>query len=163
MHELAKKNKYIGLLFMKISPEYFKLGKDGIHQVSEGHARDLAKFGSLFLHRGQWNGKQIIPATWVESSTRRQFRFRPRTGADSTGQFGYGHLWWYNCLPTPAGLIEARTAIGNGQQRIFVLPGLDMVVMRGITLVPRRGVEVEVTRRREARRPPVEAAAASLP
>ena len=90
--------------------------------------RDLAKFGSLFLHGGQWNGKQIIPATWVESSTRRQFRFRPRAGADSTGQFGYGHFWWYNCYPTPAGLIEARTAVGNGQQRIFVMPGLDMVV-----------------------------------
>src|SRR5918995_755874 len=39
--------------------------------------RDLAKFGSLFLHGGQWNGKQIIPSAWVESSTRRQFRFRP--------------------------------------------------------------------------------------
>jgi CubicO group peptidase (beta-lactamase class C family) len=58
----------------------------------------------------------------------RHFRFRPRTGADSTGQFGYGHFWWYNCYPTPAGLIEARTAVGNGQQRIFVLPGLDMAV-----------------------------------
>jgi len=91
-------------------------------------ARDLAKFGSLFLHRGQWNGKQVLPAQWVESSTRRHFRFRPRAGADSTGQFGYGHFWWYNCYPSPAGLIEARTAIGNGQQRIFVLPGLDMSV-----------------------------------
>ena len=90
--------------------------------------RDLAKFGSLFLHRGQWNGKQIIPVPWVESSTRRHFRFRPRAGADSAGQFGYGHFWWYNCFPTPAGLVEARTAVGNGQQRIFVLPGLDMAV-----------------------------------
>ena len=91
-------------------------------------ARDLAKFGSLFLHGGQWNGKQVIPARWVESSTCRHFKFRPRQGADSTGQFGYGHFWWYNCYPTPMGLIEARTAVGNGQQRIFVLPGLDMVV-----------------------------------
>ena len=90
--------------------------------------RDLAKFGSLFLHGGRWNGTQVIPARWVESSTRRHFKFRERTGADSTGQFGYGHFWWYNCYPTPMGLVEARTAIGNGQQRIFVLPGLDMVV-----------------------------------
>ena len=50
MHELAKKNKYIGLLFMKISPEYFKLGKEGIHQVSKGHARDLAKFAKQLEH-----------------------------------------------------------------------------------------------------------------
>jgi CubicO group peptidase (beta-lactamase class C family) len=91
-------------------------------------ARDLAKFGSLYLHAGQWNGKQIIPAEWVRTSTRRQFRFRPRTGSDAGGEFGYSYFWWYNCYPTAAGLIEARTAVGNGQQRIFVLSGLDMVV-----------------------------------
>lgn len=91
-------------------------------------ARDLAKIGSLYLNGGKWNGKQIIPASWVELSTRRQFRFRPRTGADAGGEFGYGYFWWYNCYPSAAGLIEARTAVGNGQQRIFVLPRLNMVV-----------------------------------
>ena len=91
-------------------------------------ARDMAKFGSLFLHGGKWNGKQIIPARWVENSTRRLFKFRLEPGEDPSSQFGYGHFWWYNCYPTPMGLVEARTAIGNGQQRIFVLPGLDMVV-----------------------------------
>lgn len=90
--------------------------------------RDLAKFGSLYLHGGQWNGKQVIPADWVQLSTRRHFRFRPRTGPDAGGEFGYSYFWWYNCYPTSNGLIEARTAVGNGQQRIFVLPGLDMVV-----------------------------------
>ena len=91
-------------------------------------ARDLAKFGSLYLHGGKWNGKQIIPASWTELSTRRHFRFRPRTGPDAGGEFGYGYFWWYSCYPSASGLIEARTAVGNGQQRIFVLPGLDMVV-----------------------------------
>jgi CubicO group peptidase (beta-lactamase class C family) len=91
-------------------------------------ARDAAKFGSVFLHGGKWNGKQLIPNGWTELSTRRHFRFRPRTGADASGEFGYGYFWWYNCYPSAAGLIEARTAIGNGQQRVFVLPGLDMVV-----------------------------------
>lgn len=91
-------------------------------------ARDLAKIGSLFLHGGKWNGKQVIPAEWVEQSTRRFFRFRPRTGNDAGGEFGYSYFWWYSCYPSPAGLIEARTAVGNGQQRVFVLPGLNMVV-----------------------------------
>jgi len=91
-------------------------------------ARDLAKFGSLYLHNGQWNGTQVIPADWVDLSTRRHFRFRPRTGIDEGGEFGYAYFWWYSCYPTSHGLVEARTAIGNGQQRIFVLPGLDMVV-----------------------------------
>jgi CubicO group peptidase (beta-lactamase class C family) len=91
-------------------------------------ARDVAKFGSLYLHGGRWNGRQVIPADWVDASTRRQFRFRPRQGADSSGQFGYGYFWWYYCYPTASELVEARTAVGNGQQRVFVLPGLDMVV-----------------------------------
>lgn len=91
-------------------------------------ARDLAKFGSLYLHAGRWNGTQVIPADWIQASTRRHFRFRPRTGPDASGQFGYAYFWWYSCYPTEGGLVEARTALGNGQQRIFVLPGLDMVV-----------------------------------
>lgn len=90
--------------------------------------RDLAKVGSLYLHGGRWNGKQVIPEDWVERSTRRHFRFRPRTGSDAGGEFGYSYFWWYNCYPTAAGVIEARAAVGNGQQRIYVLPGLDMVV-----------------------------------
>jgi CubicO group peptidase (beta-lactamase class C family) len=90
--------------------------------------RDLAKFGSLYLHGGRWNGKQVLPARWVDESTRRHFMFRRRPGPNSTGEFGYSYFWWYNCYPTSAGLIEARTAVGNGQQRIFVLPGMDMVV-----------------------------------
>ena len=90
--------------------------------------RDVAKVGSLYLHSGRWNGTQIIPADWVDASTRRQFRFRSQGSRPAGGEYGYAYFWWYNCYPTPAGLIEARTAIGNGQQRIFVLPGLDMVV-----------------------------------
>ena len=91
-------------------------------------ARDIAKFGSLYLHGGKWNGKQVIPGSWIELSTRRHFRFRPRSGPDAGGEFGYAYFWWYSCYPSAAGLIEARTAVGNGQQRVFVLPGLDMVV-----------------------------------
>ncbi len=90
--------------------------------------RDLAKFGSLYLHGGRWNSKQVVPEDWVARSTRRQFRFPPPSGADKSGEFGYGYFWWYNCYPTSAGPVEARTAVGNGQQRVFVLPGLDMVV-----------------------------------
>lgn len=95
--------------------------------------RDLARFGSLYLHGGEWNGKQVIPRSWIDLSTRRHFRFgqspaRDRAGARAGGEFGYGYFWWYSCYPSAAGLIEARTAVGNGQQRIFVLPGLNMVV-----------------------------------
>jgi len=90
--------------------------------------RDAAKVGSLYLNAGKWNGKQVIPASWIDLSTRRHFKFRPRTGWDAGGEFGYSYFWWYSCYPSARGLIEARTAVGNGQQRMFVLRGLDMVV-----------------------------------
>ena len=97
--------------------------------------RDVAKIGSLYLHSGQWNGRRVLPADWVERSTRRQFRFaresgrdRPGAAPEKVGAFGYGYFWWYSCYPASRGLVEARTAVGNGQQRIFVLPGFDMVV-----------------------------------
>ena len=97
--------------------------------------RDLAKFGSLFLNDGQWNGRQVVPAEWVQRSTSRHFPFgaaagrdRLRTGPGAEGEFGYAYFWWYSCHPTPRGLVEARTAVGNGQQRVIILPGLDLVV-----------------------------------
>ena len=85
-------------------------------------ARDLAKFGSLYLHGGRWNGKQILDAEWVERSTRRHVPLNSKSAA------GYGYFWWYNCHASDRGEIEVRAAVGNGQQRVFVLPGLKMVV-----------------------------------
>jgi chlorite dismutase len=72
MHELAEKNKYIGFLFMRISPEYFALGKDGIHEVSAAHARDLAKFAKKLTHvvtsgvNGRYDQVTIVEADSLE-------------------------------------------------------------------------------------------------
>jgi hypothetical protein len=72
MHQLAAKNKYIGLLFMKISPEYFALGRKGIHEVSAEHAADLAKFSDLLTHvvcsglNGKFDQVTIIEADTLE-------------------------------------------------------------------------------------------------
>jgi len=88
--------------------------------------RDLAKFGSLYLHAGRWNGKQVVPADWIDLSTRRHVRVPLPPGAE--GDLGYGYFWWYGCNPTPLGLTEVRFAVGNGPQRVVVYPGLKMAV-----------------------------------
>ncbi len=88
--------------------------------------RDLAKFGSLYLHQGKWNGKQVLPAAWVRDSTARHIQLPTPVSAFGTG--GYGYQWWHTCLRTSAGIFEMPTAVGNGQQRIYVLRDLDMVV-----------------------------------
>ncbi|WP_210768271.1 hypothetical protein [Cellulomonas humilata] len=72
MHRLAAKNKYVGFLFMKISPEYFALGRKGIHEVSVSHADDLSKFSDLLTHvvtsglNGKYDQITIVEADTLE-------------------------------------------------------------------------------------------------
>src|SRR5262249_10623040 len=46
---------------------------------------DLAKLALLYLHDGDWNGRQIVPASWVEQST---------IDHVADPQYEYGYLWW---------------------------------------------------------------------
>jgi CubicO group peptidase (beta-lactamase class C family) len=84
--------------------------------------RDLAKFGSLYLHDGLWNGRQIIPKDWVYESTRRRLTF---PGQEAKG---YAYQWWHACYQTPSGVVEVPIAVGNGTQRIFLLRAQQTVV-----------------------------------
>lgn len=52
----------------------------------EMSTRDMARFGLLFLNKGEWDGRQIIPADWIEEST--------TSWSDSGDNGGYGYLWW---------------------------------------------------------------------
>lgn len=88
--------------------------------------RDLAKFGSLYLHGGRWGERQIVPAAWVAESTR--WHLAVRNPVSAFGTTGYGYQWWLNRLQTGWGTIAAPTAAGNGQQRIYVLPEDRLVV-----------------------------------
>jgi CubicO group peptidase (beta-lactamase class C family) len=89
-------------------------------------SRDMAKFGLLFLRNGRWEDRQVVPATWVKASTRRQVEF----GNLLPPFTGYGY-WWWTLPPDPAD--ERQTdiywACGFRAQYIFVLPAQDMVVV----------------------------------
>lgn len=93
-------------------------------------ARGLAKIGSVFLHRGKWHGKQIIPEAWVDLSTRHHVK--EISWGRSTGVYGYGFMWYPGRTNDEAGHRLIRAA-GNGNQRIFILPdlGLNIVVYAG--------------------------------
>ena len=52
-------------------------------------ARDLARFGQLYLDRGKWNGKQIIPATWIDRITE-----DCTVTGDEGPRSAHGYLWW---------------------------------------------------------------------
>jgi CubicO group peptidase (beta-lactamase class C family) len=85
-------------------------------------ARDLARFGSLYLNRGACSGTQIVPADWVDEST--------RPWSQGERRLDYGYLWWV--LPTDAwgwpSLAGAYMALGYGGQALAVVPQLRLVV-----------------------------------
>jgi len=80
--------------------------------------RQMLKFGELYLHGGRGGGRQIIPSSWVEAS------WIPRTRSLRSGQL-YGYGWWITEL---AGR-PIEFAWGFGGQYIFIVPGLDLVVV----------------------------------
>jgi CubicO group peptidase (beta-lactamase class C family) len=87
------------------------------------NARDLGRFGLLYLHRGRWNGEQVIPESWVDFV---------RTPAPATRDRGreYGGHWWLvpdrrTDLPQ-----DAYSTNGARGQYVVVVPSYDLVVVR---------------------------------
>lgn len=85
-------------------------------------ARELARFGYLALHGGQWAGTTILPADWQALATRPSQEFNP----------AYGLGWWTNAHDTyapgvPTDLFALAGFAGN---RCYIVPSLDLVVAR---------------------------------
>lgn len=83
-------------------------------------ARDMIAFGVLYLRRGIHEGKQVVPAKWVDASVQMQV---PTRDAIPLGQ-EYGYYWWIG----RRGEYELFFATGFGGQFIVVVPDLDLVV-----------------------------------
>ena len=81
-------------------------------------ARDLAKFGYLYLNGGRWEDKQLIPADYVAAAT-------SPSGSTPNLTKGYGWHWW---VATEDGHRTFR-AQGYGGQFIYVVPDLDLVAV----------------------------------
>lgn len=82
---------------------------------------DLAKIGQLVLQRGAWNGRQLVPADWIDAS------LRPH--ADIGDGRRYGYQWWLGTTRALGAEQSWAAAVGNGGQRLFLVPGLDLVVV----------------------------------
>jgi CubicO group peptidase (beta-lactamase class C family) len=90
-------------------------------------ARDLARFGLLYLDHGQWRDKQVLSKEYVARSTSRI--------SEKTWTGAYGFLWWlYDAEPFKS--LGMYSALGLGEHAIHVIPGADMVfVIRTNTYV----------------------------
>jgi len=118
----------IGMQTYDASDGSYVEGEDSIHPAYpfQMTARDMARFGLLYLRGGAWNGTQVVPEFWVKEST------VSYSDADEAG--GYGYLWWVSVDgqhfdgvgSVPFGTYTAR---GAGGHTILVVPDLDLVLV----------------------------------
>ena len=97
------------------SPQGISAGGYGLSIRTE----DIAKFGQLYLQKGEWHGKQLVPAAWVEAATARQTSngSNPQSDWDQ----GYGYQFWRS----RHGAYRGDGAFG---QFCIVLPEQDAVI-----------------------------------
>lgn len=87
--------------------------------------RDWAKFGLLYLHKGNWNGKQILNKSWVE------YTATPTNG--SNGEYG-AHFWLNAGGVYPNVPKDLFSCNGYQGQRVFIIPSKELVIVRmGLT------------------------------
>jgi CubicO group peptidase (beta-lactamase class C family) len=98
-----------------LTPQGFNRGASGLHMVTE----DIAKFGQLYLQRGEWEGRRLISAAWIDVATSRQAS--NGSNPESDWDQGYGYQFW-RCIP---GFYRGDGAFG---QFCIVMPQYDTVV-----------------------------------
>jgi CubicO group peptidase (beta-lactamase class C family) len=98
----------------------YYIGLAGMHVT----ARDMAKFGLLYLNDGEYEGKQVLSANWVRDSLQ-SYSEPARRSYGYFRDLGYGYQWW-------SGRVGDRYfnyAAGHGGQYIVLLDELDMVIV----------------------------------
>jgi CubicO group peptidase (beta-lactamase class C family) len=99
------------------SPVGTTIGCFGLYLRTE----DLAKFGQLYLQKGRWGERQLLPASWVEAATSKEID-NPKVGGDPDWTQGYGYQFW-RCRH------DFYRADGAGGQLCIVMPQHDAVVV----------------------------------
>lgn len=118
-----------------------KIGMDGywnfgtIFSIYHSTARSMARFGILALNKGKWNNEQVINEVFFNESINTSQSINP----------SYGYMWWLNGktsymvpgaqtvfpgLLVPNAPADMYAAMGANDQRLYVIPGKKMVVVR---------------------------------
>ncbi len=86
-------------------------------------ARDMARFGLLYLRDGRWRDEQIVPAAWIEQST--------YPYSEANGNWDYGYMWWLAKSHTFNGHTVWQAAGGSGHT-IWVIADMQLVVVHRV-------------------------------
>jgi len=96
---------------------------------------DVARFALLFLNRGNWNGRQLLSAAFIDEATRNQVPATTpgRSSKDWSG--AYGFYWYTNGIRSggkrrwPSAPASTYAAQGGGSNRFYVIPEWNMIVV----------------------------------
>ncbi len=80
-------------------------------------ARDVAKFGRLYLNKGLWDGRRIVPEAWVTEST--------RIDTSAGGAWNYQRMWWLVAKDRPDFM-----ANGHLGQFLYINPSAGVIIVR---------------------------------
>jgi CubicO group peptidase (beta-lactamase class C family) len=111
------------------SDAYYLIDNTGMEVALGGlnaTLRDYAKFGLLYLQRGNWEGEQVVPAAWVDESHYPDSpHLQPGENPYSSSSWGYGYQWWVPGFPD-----TDYTAAGVYNQYIYIDPVTNVVVAK---------------------------------
>ena len=93
-------------------------------------SRDFARFGLLYLRDGRWGDDQVVPEAWIDES------LEPSDASEGS----YGYQWWVHDIEGVPD--DAFMAIGVDEQYTYVVPSLDLVVVRNGTYDKHPGAPV---------------------
>ncbi len=127
LHEYAREALFEPL---GIGPTEWASGDDGEPFAASGArmtTRDLARVGLMMLDGGKANGRVVVPAAWLDRCV------MPYISADEVRRYGYQWFVRDVVFGKPKGWAPGRlermwTAQGEGGQRLFILPALDLVI-----------------------------------
>jgi CubicO group peptidase (beta-lactamase class C family) len=99
-----------------------KNGDEKSYCCVNSNARDFARIGLLYLHKGNWKGRQLVDTSYVEQS------LKPLTLPDEKGETAeyYGYMWWLMNYKNEK-VFYARGILG---QFIIIVPAKNIVIVR---------------------------------
>jgi len=83
---------------------------------------DLLRLGRLLLAGGAWQGRPVVPEAWIAATLQPSI-------VVGKGPLGYGHHWWSGQVPHGARSLPWTAGFGNGGQRLYVVPDLELAVV----------------------------------
>ena len=130
-------------LFAPLGMTSAALERDGSRTIvgsSYLHAtpRDLARFGYLYLHGGTWGTTSIVTPEWIKLTTTISPAFRTTQLLEDDKDVTSGAAFWLNQpvpeagvkVPWPDVPQDAFAALGHWGQGVYVIPSLDVVIVR---------------------------------